>query len=123
MRFKHFAERCRERGITSVDPVILALDIEKAVREEDHRKVERVYGYKGSSVWRFYLPVEGIFFAVLDDASGKIKTVITQEMLRTYKDMRKGRARSIRGAVAAREHEETVHHTRNRRRRLRRKWN
>lgn len=122
MRYQHFIERCRERGITSVDCAALAREIEVAVRNNAHEYVEKVFSHEGSSVWRFRLPVEGIFYAVVRDQTHPVCTVLTQEMLRTYKDIRRGRAKSVAEAKAFRQARNTEQHARSRRRRMVRQW-
>ena len=122
MRYQHFIQRCHDRGITSVDCAALAREIEKAVRINAHEYVERVFSHNGASVWRFRLPVEGIFYAVVRDDTHRVCTVLTQEMVRGYKDISRGRAKSVSEAKALRQIRESEEHARSRRRRLGHKW-
>ena len=81
----HFDKRAKERGITSVKPAALRTTLEAAVRAGDTRIVEHVMNRHGRGIWRFMLPVEGVFYVVIDPKSGRACTLLTQKMLRGYK--------------------------------------
>ncbi|KEP68828.1 hypothetical protein DL1_08635 [Thioclava dalianensis] len=85
----HPAQRARERGITSVDGLTLVRAIERAIRAKDDKLVERVMPAAGGGfIYRFRVPVEGIFYAISEE-HGRVRTIITQEMLRYYKRRRR----------------------------------
>ena len=92
----HFAQRCAERGIHSVAPHTLRAEIEKAVAAtiagDAHADfVEHVMAVRDdAALWRFRVR-EGVFYAiVVTEPRIQARTVITQEMLVTYKAQRKG---------------------------------
>jgi hypothetical protein len=81
----HFDIRCRERGIRSVEPAVLRLAIERAVRANDESVIEYVMHRLGNPIWRFKLPVEGILYVVTYRDTGRCVTILTQAMIRDYK--------------------------------------
>lgn len=100
---RHFAQRCIERGIHSVNPDVLRREIERAVADgrDDFVKFVCPTANGKHRIFRFLLPVEGPFYAVVSP-DGRAITVLTQEMIRSYKAVHKGRAPSLRFAQIAR---------------------
>ena len=93
-RVDHFAQRCRQRGIASVEAATLKRSLEAAARAAaagDLRAldvVEHVLDtHTGAAVWRFRV-AEGVFYALIG-AEGHARTVITQDMLGRYKAARR----------------------------------
>lgn len=92
----HFAQRCAERGIASVAPDVLRADIERSViatmaGRDDGGFVEHVLELRDdAAIWRFRVS-EGVFYAIVaTEPRVHARTVITQEMLASYKARRKG---------------------------------
>jgi hypothetical protein len=85
----HFCQRARERGISSVAPEVLWRALHEALKTGSDA-VEHVMDTGGTdegTIWRFRLPVEGVFYFI---ARGQVPvTVITQAMVRDYKLARK----------------------------------
>lgn len=88
----HFQDRCKTRGITSVDTKQLAEELYRAIIAGDESRAERVMKIEGSTYWRFKVP-EGIFYTVTDEKTNWPKTVFTQDMIRAIKLRRKKRRR------------------------------
>lgn len=117
----HFAQRCKERGIHSVNPHELRREIEKAVAEQRDDLVTFVCPTANGRhrIFRFLLPTEGPFYAVVSP-EGHAITVLTQEMIRSYKAVRKGRSPTLHHAQVSRLEDEAYYHARQRWRRKRR---
>lgn len=91
----HFVQRCRERGITSVDPVALQYALRDAVMRGDEEVIKRVAdGNDGCGIYRFRLD-EGVFYAVIGEGNWWPRTVLTQEMKQNVKRAQKRRKRAL----------------------------
>lgn len=104
----HWNQRCRERGVTSVCPNALRLELEAAIRCGDDTKVQFVMSVPalsgdGNRIYRFYVPDDGIFYAMATPG-GTVMTLLTQEMIRTYKRIRRGEVTGRRDA----EHQDVI---------------
>ena len=104
--YGHFADRAKERGITSVCPIELWADLALAIQNDISEYVERVISVNdGSSLYRFRLPVEGICYVIARD--GIPVTIATPEMVRDYKAARRsGSVRKWKQIVSERQHDD-----------------
>lgn len=92
----HFAQRCRERGITRTEPDKLRRElagaIENYVPGEPNDAVEFVLAAGGASFWRFRVP-EGVFYAVTIGPGCFPVTVYNQAMIRGKKAVERAKKR------------------------------
>lgn len=79
----HFDKRVLERGITSIEPRALRYALRDAIRRGNEDVAEFVMRRNDVRIYRFHVE-EGIFYAVHGD-DGYLRTVLTQDMLRSYK--------------------------------------
>ena len=87
----HFGQRCKERGIASIEGDFLGKAIQYAI-ETESEKVEFVMGLSsGNKIFRFQI-AEGRFYAIVSPF-GRPITLYTQEMMRSLKYGRKARKR------------------------------
>lgn len=101
MRPNHWTERCKERGITC-NAHKLKVRLEAAISAQDDKIVQLVCptyggGEKTGNVYRFQTE-DGVFYAIASP-SGRCITVITQDMVKSYKDVHRGKANSLRGSM------------------------
>jgi len=89
----HFVQRCRERGIASIDGMALRRNIERAIAEHSNDLVEFVFHIDAvSSVWRFRVK-EGVFYAVCGRHSQRCITLYDRSILREVRQSRRFRMR------------------------------
>ena len=89
MHETHFQKRCRQRGVSGVNLVVLQDEIERAVADGNEDFAEMVFRDmgQGSSLYRFQAP-SGIFYAVVN-STGKAVTAYNQEIMKNVRSARK----------------------------------
>lgn len=104
----HFLHRCAERGPEGVDPATVLADLTTSIRAgggecgcvERSERLFPVPDRANRSVWRFFVAGQR-YYAVQSELSGNIVTLLTQEMMRTLRAVRRGESKSLRDAVAS----------------------
>ncbi len=85
----HFGQRCKERGIHSVDGDELGRTLRKAIMEGRDDLVEKVFPLnEATTLWRFRVS-EGVFYTPVGNEGLWPRTVMTQEQIKRYRDNRK----------------------------------
>lgn len=88
----HFAARAKERGLDDIDQDALHKDLRIALADPIrwHEYVEPVFALEGGAyLWRFRAKPDTFHYVVA--RNGGPITILTEAMMRRYRDVRKGK--------------------------------
>lgn len=88
----HFNQRCRERGIVTTDLAKLHAGLRWAIQNGRQDLVRFVMTLEDVDYWRFSCP-DGLFYCLTKHGHSNPMTVMTQEMMRHKKWVRKHRCK------------------------------